>query len=145
MVHVLRTARVWSLFNHAGAYERGRTESAKGLMIMTVKFDVVWMLFPSHLNLFLSKWQSTVCPDSAKPDWWDVPASCVGTGSSPARCLFGKMSITQCKIWGEILMLILGANNLVYCVTLLIFLSFSSHWHKLYWVAGQHKLFWHAV
>lgn len=67
------------------------------LMIMTVKFGVVWMLFPSHLNLFLSKWQSTVCPDCAKPDWWDVPASCMGTGSSPAHCLFGKMSITSVK------------------------------------------------
>lgn len=54
MVHLLHIAHIWVQFNHAGAYEKGCTESAivcEALMIVAVKFLIVWMFFLSHLNL----------------------------------------------------------------------------------------------
>lgn len=124
MVHILRTARIWSLFYHAGAYERGRTESAKGLNdhdceircclnVIPKSFEFISVEVTEHRLSWLCKTRLMRC----------------------ASILYGDRVITcslfvwqdehnQCKIWGEILMLILGANNLVYCVALLISLSF---------------------
>lgn len=67
MVH-LHIPHIWALFNHAGAFEKGCAESAvvyKGLMIVGVKFCVVWLFFTSHLNGIQARRnvKNTVRPD----------------------------------------------------------------------------------
>lgn len=127
MVHLLHIARIWALFNHAGANEGGCIKSAiicKDLMIVVAKFFVVWMSFLGRLNLCTLKCQSTVHPDFCKKRQtrcfsvlcrWEQDDHLVSISVWQDECDF--------KIKGQIVTFMLDTSDLDYCITLLILLS----------------------
>lgn len=79
-----------------------------------------------------------------------MSASCVDGDRVIACSVFhlGKMTVRPCKIQGKIITFMSDKSNLDYCITLLVCLFFPCStfcWHRLCWVAGEHKLFWHVL